>query len=377
MIFTRTLRQEFTHSAAGIFVSLFAILLSMQAIRLLNEAAGGRLSPEAVLALLGFAALKYLPILLSLTIFVAILLSLSRAWRDSEMVVWFSAGMPLYAWAKPVLQFVLPVVLLVGFLSLYLSPWALSQSVQYRTRLDARQDASLVTPGIFREIQKGQDNNVIFVEHVVGQEQHFFRNIFVSSQQNGVDGIVLAERARQETHSNGDVFIVLENGRRYELEPGKAEYNMMQFERYAVRARAKAPPPEEVEARTMPLRELWADRSQGARAEILWRLGLPISTLCLGLLAIPLSFVNPRGGRSTNLAIAIFVYSIYYNMLSIFKTQVERGRLDFEPSWWLPHALALALFALLLYQRLAPDPLWRRLFSQPGLRDTPPPSSGT
>lgn len=39
--------------------------------------------------MLGFSALNFMPILLSLTLFVSVLLSLSRAYRDSEMVVWF------------------------------------------------------------------------------------------------------------------------------------------------------------------------------------------------------------------------------------------------------------------------------------------------
>ena len=97
MIFQRAVRREFTQSAAGVFVALFAILLTTQLIRLLSDAAQGALAPEAVVALLGFAALNYLPSLLALAAFVAILLSLSRSYRDSEMVVWFSAGQSLTA----------------------------------------------------------------------------------------------------------------------------------------------------------------------------------------------------------------------------------------------------------------------------------------
>ena len=101
MIFERAARREFAQAAAGISVALLAILTSTNLIRLLKEAAGGRIAPEAVASLLGFAALNFMPVLLSLTLFVAVLLSLSRMYRDSEMVVWFSSGLALTGWARP------------------------------------------------------------------------------------------------------------------------------------------------------------------------------------------------------------------------------------------------------------------------------------
>ena len=79
-----------------------------------------------------------MPILLSLTLFVSILLTLSRGYRDSEMVVWFSCGQPLTAWIRPVLRFALPIVLAIAVLSGFLSPWANYNTAEYKQRLAAR-----------------------------------------------------------------------------------------------------------------------------------------------------------------------------------------------------------------------------------------------
>ena len=130
MIFQRAIRREFTQSAAGVFIALFAILLTTQLIRLLGDAAEGSIAPEAVAALLGFSALNYIPTLLALAAFIAILLALSRNYRDSEMVVWFSCGVSLTAWVRPVLVFIMPLVLAITVLSLFVSPWALSKSAE-------------------------------------------------------------------------------------------------------------------------------------------------------------------------------------------------------------------------------------------------------
>ncbi len=127
MIFQRAAIREFTHTAAGVFVALFAILMTTQLIRLLGDAAGGKLASEAVVALLGFRAIGYLPVLLSLTLFVAVLMTLSRWYRDSEMVVWLASGIPLTAMVKPVLKFVGPPVIVIAALSLFLTPWACAE----------------------------------------------------------------------------------------------------------------------------------------------------------------------------------------------------------------------------------------------------------
>src|SRR5258705_227909 len=103
MIFHRALLREFAGLAGAVFMTLFAIALTTRLIRLLGDAAGGKIPSDAVFAFMGFFALGSLPVLLSLTMFIAVLLSPTRNWRDSEMGIWFTAGMPLTAWLRPVI----------------------------------------------------------------------------------------------------------------------------------------------------------------------------------------------------------------------------------------------------------------------------------
>jgi lipopolysaccharide export system permease protein len=350
MIFQRAVRREFTHAAAGIFVALFAILVTTQLIRLLTEAAGGKVAPEAVAALLGFAALNYLPVLLSLALFIAILLTLSRSYRDSEMVVWFSSGLSLTAWVRPVLTFALPLTLAIALLSLFLSPWALSQSAEFRQKLSARSDAKQVSPGAFQEANSGE--RVVFVE-AVADDASYVRNVFVSSVQHQRMGVTIAPIGRLESAENGDRFMVLENGRRYEVEPGTAEFRILEFARYALRVETKETRGIEQTPQNMLLWDLIRHDQPVHRAELLWRLGIPLSTLVLALLAIPLSFVNPRGGRSANMLLSIFTYMIYSNLLSISQAWVAQGKISFTVGVLLVHVLMITLLPLLFYRRIA------------------------
>src|SRR5579862_7746720 len=93
MIFLRTLLREFANMGVAVFLSLFLIALTTRLIRLLGQAAGGKIPSDAVVAFLGFSALSLLPVLLSLTLFITVLLALNRCWRDSEMVIWLNSGL--------------------------------------------------------------------------------------------------------------------------------------------------------------------------------------------------------------------------------------------------------------------------------------------
>lgn len=349
MIFDRALRREIAGTAGGVFVALFAIMLTTQLIRLLGQAALGRVASEAVLALLGFAALNYLPVLIALTAFVAILLTITRSYRDSEMIVWFASGMNLLAWVKPILKFVAPLVAAIAALSMVLSPWAMSKANELRGRMQARDEAAQVSPGVFRESSGAQ--RVFFVEASSDEERA--RNIFVSSTQQGRHGVMVSREGYQETAPNGDRFLVLENGRRYEGTPGSPAYRVMEFDRYAIRIEAKELRDIDFAPNSMSLFELLALWNNAAKAELVWRLGIPLAGLNLALLAIPLSFVNPRAGRTNNLVLAVLTFLIYSNLLGFTKAWVDQGRIPFEIGVWLVHVMMFALLVVLFFRRIA------------------------
>lgn len=357
MIFERAARREFAQAAAGISVALLAILTSTQLIRLLKDAAGGRIAPEAVASLLGFAALNFMPVLLSLTLFVAILLSLSRAYRDSEMVVWFSCGLPLTAFLRPVLKFSLPIIVAIAILAGFLSPWANYSTAEYRQKLSARSELSQVSPGAFREVKKGQ--RVFFVE-ALADDASSVGNVFVASVQEGKLGVVMSDAGRQELAANGDRFVVLEHGRRYEVEPGTPAFRIMEFERYKIKMEDGEARPAERSPNRLPIHELVLDTSNQARGELLWRIGVPVSALVLACLAIPLSFVNPRAGRSANMLVAILIYAIYSNLLSVSQAWVAQGKLSFWIGVWAVHGFMLLPLVWLFYRRMAVRFPWQR-----------------
>jgi len=348
-LFHRALISEFAGNGLLVFAVLLGIVVVSQLIRLLGDAVSGLIAVEGVLALLGFSAMNYLPVLLSISLFVSIILTLSRCYRDSEMVVWFCSGAGLTRWISPVMWYALPVVGVIALLSLALSPWALQKADEFKNKLESRDDVAAATPGTFRESK--QADRVYFIENVSAGSNRV-GNVFVQSEQNGKLGTMVARQGLQETLPNGDRFLVLLNGTRYEGIPGQRDYNIVEFERYAIRIDSVPVKPAQPWARTMSTLELWQNRTLWNISELEWRVGLPISAAILALLAIPLSYVNPRAGRSLNLILAIVLYMLYNNMISVTNAWVGQGKLSPGIGLWGIHAVMLAITLLMFYRRM-------------------------
>ncbi|HVL75940.1 MAG TPA: LPS export ABC transporter permease LptF [Noviherbaspirillum sp.] len=355
MIFQRALRRELTSTAGAVFTTLFTITITVMLIKILGQAAGGRVASQDVIALIGFAALRYLPIILILTSFISVLVVVTRSYQDSEMVVWFASGQSLTSWIRPVLTFGAPVLAAIIALSFFVTPWANQQAVEFRERFQQREDVARIAPGRFQE--SSSSDRVFFVEGVAGDASHV-RNIFVNTRQNGQNTIVVAREGRVVHDERGDKFLVMDKGRRYDGVDSQTEFRMMEFERYGVLvARPSQAVVGDLSARSLPTHMLLRDLNQYNLGELMWRISLPIMGLLLMLLAIPLGFVNPRGGRSANLLIALLLYIVYSNMVSVLQASIVQQRISFAMAWW-PLHLAAALLILGLFS-------WRLYVNSP------------
>lgn len=350
MIFERSVRRELGTNAGGVFTAVVALWITMVLVRTLGEAAGGRVGNEAVLTLIALSTLNVLPTILIVTLFVAVLMTMTRAYRDSEMVVWFASGLSLTRWVRPVLRFALPIVAAIAVLALVVTPWANRQISEYRERFEKRSDVAKVAPGQFRE--SGSADRVFFVEGL-SSDLTQVQNVFVRSVQQGRWSVIAAKTGRIEVQPNGDRFLVLEKGRRYDTEPGSREFKVTSFERYGVKIADR----DDVElseqsTKALSTGQLWRDfKNPRNRGELLWRIALPLAALNFSLLAIPLAFANPRRGRSASLMIALLGFFTYLNTINLAQAYVVQERLAFSPGWWMPHLVVFAIVVVLFWRR--------------------------
>lgn len=356
MIFQRAIRRELLSTAGAVFTTLFSIIITVMLVRILGDAASGKIASGDVVALLGFAALNYLPVILTLTNFISVLLVVARSYQDSEMVVWFASGVSLTQWIRPIIAVGFPIVLMTAALSLFLTPWANGKSAEFKERFRNREDISRVSPGKFQE--SASADRLFFVEGL-STDTTKVHNVFVSQSRNNVNSIVAAREGSITVDERGDKFLILDNGRRYEGNPGDEQIRIMDFQRYGVLIASKS---QELNAdkaaRTLPSLVLWKEPSRINRSELLSRISLPLMCLSLMLLAIPLGFVNPRRGRTLNLMIALLLAVSYSNAIGILQAAVAQGKLPWAVAWWPLHVVALIMIVVLFAWRNNTNSRW-------------------
>lgn len=345
MLFRKTLIQEMTWVALAVFAVLLLLIMTTQVVKLLGQAAVGALASSAVWALMGFAAVRYLPILMSLMLFISVLATMTRLWRDNEMVIWFASGQSIQSFIRPVLEFSIPVVILIAILSLVVSPWALEKGNDFKEKTLSRQEVTQVAPGVFRESPAA--DRVYFIENFTGNTGAG-NNVFVQMRKDKRLTVIVADKGGMFVDPQGDRWLWLGKGRSYQGEPGKASYDAVTFEHAQLRVESSDRPISSPSTQATPTLQLLGSKVPEKAAEMAWRLGLPISALILTLGAVPLAFFNPRGGRALNLIVAVFLYFLYYSMVNIMQAWIADSKISIWVNMW-PLHLVVAGIVVWLY----------------------------
>ena len=328
---------------------LVTLVVTNLMIRVLGNAASGTANPKDALVLIGLGMINYLPILLTASVFVAILMVLTRWYKDSEMVIWQSAGISLLKILRPILNFTTPIAVAIALLSIFVSPWASEQSATIKQRFQQRDDISMLAPGQFRE--SSGNNRVFFIESM-NPETDVIKNVFVTDFGKERQLVAVAKEGFIQNMPTGEKQLILESGRRYEGTPGNTDFRITEFDKYTVKLEDKVIDPIINGPRTLPAWILIQDLNKAHLGEILWRIGLPLMVFVFAIIAIPLSYMDPRRGRYTALIMAVLLYFTYSNLLKLMQAWVATGKLSFSIGWWLLHVvIALIGLTLIIYRQ--------------------------
>jgi lipopolysaccharide export system permease protein len=278
--------------------------------------------------------LGYLATILTLSLFIAIVGTMSRMYRDSEMVIWFSAGRGLSALIRPLFGFAWPILLVVALLSLVIWPWANEQTQQLKDRYGKRGDLERVAPGQFQESASGR--RVFFLDKDTPDNKSG-RNIFISSIERDRETVTSARSGHVETVGDSQ-FLLLQNGQRLENSLKGEGMRISEFEEHGSRVSGGALTVlDQGPARARSTLTLLRERSPVNSGELAWRLGLALAAFNFVLLAVSVSTVNPRVGRSGNLVFALFAFVVYVNLLNMGQSWISNGRIRMIPFLILLH----------------------------------------
>lgn len=348
MLFDSTVRRELARGFGATLVVILTIVLTMFLIRTVGQAASGAVAPQDVVLLLGYVALGHLPTMLALSLFVAIVVTLGRMYRDSEMVIWFASGLSLSRFVRPVLHTTWPVLLVVALLLLFVWPWGNLSSLELRERYQQRSDLSRVTPGVFQSSSDGR--RVFFVERESSDGINA-RNVFILTRPEASESVTSAKSGRLE--AEGDKrFLVLERGQRNDINLKNGERTLSSFENYRVLAsEGAARSVENRSPRTLPTIDLMRQPTERNQGELAWRFGLMLAAANLLLLGIGLAATHPRRASNWNLLFALLAFLVYYNLVNLSQSWVAGGRVPMGLALLGLHGSVFTLALALLWWR--------------------------
>lgn len=366
MIVFRYLARQVLQSTAVVAVILLAVAVISRFMQYLGEAASGQKAADALFLIMLYRLPEFLLVILPLALLLGIVLSYGRMYAENEMVSLMGAGIGQTRLTRITLGIAAVAMAIMGVLSLGAAPWGMRQAEAIVQGQEELTELDLIVAGQFRSFSDG--GRVTWTERTGnsatgGRE---LRNVFVAVSGAGAESgaapvIVFAESARPMIdEATGARFMRMENVAQYDGAPGSAGFSVGRFDAQSI----LLPQPAEFEATleqsTIATLDLIGSADPVHAGELQWRLSLILLAPVLGVLAVPMSRVQPRQGRYIKLVPAAFLYVVYFALLEFCRDAVEDGGSPY--AFWLVHAVFLALALIAIRQ----GRMSRRLFWKPG-----------
>ena len=359
MIIYRYLSRQLFATTMGVATVLVLILVCGRFIKYLAEAASGRISSDVVFLVMAYRLPGFLELILPLALFLGILLAYGRMYLENEMVVLEACGV---SQSRLVYYTVVPALCLsavVGAFSLYIGPLGAAESVKILEEEKRKSGLEVLNPGRFHASKDG--GTVTYTEKVSSADSRMENLFIVNYDEKDPEQVALIAASRGHYRiddATGARYLVLSNGSRFQGAPGQADFTRAQYRNYEIKIEEQEPyDPSEDYANRSTL-SLLGDDSPKARAELHWRISVPLLVPIVAFLAVPLSRVNPRQGRYLKLLPSIIIYLAYLSLLLAGKNNIAKERINEDIGLLWIHAVFF-MFALVVHNW--PNfRLWRR-----------------
>jgi len=348
-IVNRYFIKEVNTSFLAVLGVLLVIFASKHFVRYMSDAAAGELPTYMIVKLLSLFTLSALVLMIPLALFIAILISLGRMYKDSEMTALEACGIGVPHFMKTAGYVAVFWGGLVAVIALWLGPW--SEERQYEIRDEAAVEAefSFLEAGRFHEIRDGA--GVFYIEKMSANKKRM-QNVFVYLDDAGKVDIFSAKSGRQKIDKrNGVRYIILEDGFRFEALPQNKGYRIHEYQESGIRIAQRVIEKTEYSVVAWPTAKLLNDTGPQQIAELQWRLSMPIAVFLLTFIAVLLSRTNPRQGRFANLFLALLVFIGYMYLLMLSRSWIKSEQISPYLGMWWVHGLGVVFLLLLMVRQ--------------------------
>ena len=318
---------------------LISVFTSQSAINYLGQASAGSIPMDVVpnMVLYSLPSLGY--ILIPMTLYIGIIVSLSRMSSDSEMVVLRSVGISAISISKICLILAVISGVLTCINTLYLMPWAtaeqkiLSETAQNNPRYLPIESGKFTDFGDYtiyiQEVDGNDDEKqmgqVFIMNNVKFKHDNKFNHLFLTS-----------ESGHMMVDSSGFRWVVLEKGIAYRILNPELTVEKVDFTTLSVPVPIAGESKVDNESlQSLATSELLHMDTKAAGIELQWRIAPIFACFIVALMAVPLSMINPRQGKFARLGPAIILFVSYYMAILSMRNLLNTDVIPLYPGMYL------------------------------------------
>lgn len=337
-ILERYILREIILSWLAVTGVLLGIFVINEVAHVLSRAADNQYPHSMVLELIGLGALHNLNIPVSIGLLLGVVLALGRLYHDSEVAAALACGAGPGRIYVPVTLLAIIVAAALVWLSLDVGPRAMARVLDLRRIAYQAGQLSPVAPGQFHRYGRA---TVVYAERA--NPDGTLANVFVEYTRGRQVEVALAASARHAIAPDGrSLTITLYDGERFEGVPGESEFRIMRFAEHTIPVQLPQLLRTPVDVDATPTVVLFRSHDREQQAELQWRIALPVMAVVLTLLAVPLSRLNPRQGRYARVWLAGVLYVVYFYLVTLGQSWIERGTLPASYGLWWTHVVIIA-----------------------------------
>lgn len=345
MIIIRYLVRETLKSQLAILFILLLIFFCQKLVRILGAAVDGDIPTNLVLSLLGLGVPEMAQLILPLSLFLGLLMTLGRLYTESEITVMHACGLSKAVLVKAamILALFTGVVAMVNVM--WLGPWSSRHQDEVLAEAKANPGMAALAQGQFQQATDG--NSVLFIESVAGSK---FKDVFLAQLRpkgNARPSVVVADSGQLSQLPDGSQIVTLNTGTRFEGTALLRDFRITDFQNYQAIVGHQTVALDPDDASQMDMKTLWHNDKPNARAELHWRITLVLTVFIMALMVVPLSVVNPRQGRVLSMLPAMLLYLVFFLLQTSLKSNAAKGKIDPMLWMWLVNIIYFAIALLL------------------------------
>ncbi|EPZ5287525.1 LPS export ABC transporter permease LptF [Cronobacter dublinensis] len=346
---------------------LLLIFFCQKLVRILGAAVDGDIPTNLVLSLLGLGVPEMAQLILPLSLFLALLMTLGRLYTESEITVMHACGLSKAVLVKAAMVLALLTGIVAAVNVMWAGPWSSRHQDEVLAEAKANPGMAALAQGQFQQATDG--NAVLFIESVDGSK---FKDVFLAQLRpkgNARPSVVVADSGELSQRKDGSQVVTLNQGTRFEGTALLRDFRITDFKDYQAIIGHQTVALDPDDAEQMDMKTLWQSDSKSARAEFHWRLTLVFAVIVMALMVVPLSVVNPRQGRVLSMLPAMLLYLIFFLLQTSLRSNGAKGKLDPLVWMWAVNLLYLALAVALNLWDTVPVRRIRARFARRGVID--------